>query len=182
MALDPLELGVIAVVGIAIFIWGPEKVPEIAKTIGTARKEIDVYTKQLQGITKELQTSMTTGNLDNLSSVLGGAAAPISGNPTPEEIASVTAGSSTYQGPTPTVTTPVSVLPAPLLSVPPPVTKSADQLLLEMAKKLGVSTQGKSRDEIQNEILSRAATPVEALPASVPPVSEAVVPAPTSAA
>lgn len=54
MALDPLELGVIALMAIGVFIWGPDKIPQIAKQVASARKQIDVYTKQLQGISKEL--------------------------------------------------------------------------------------------------------------------------------
>src|SRR5271155_6203249 len=108
MALDPLELGVIALMGIAVFIWGPEKVPEIAKQIGAARKQLDVYTKQLNGISKELQTSMTTGNLDNLSNVLTGVGAgALTGNPSTE------AGKLT-----------VTTTPASPLSAPSPVVKS----------------------------------------------------------
>lgn len=146
MVLDALELGVVAVMGIAVFIWGPEKIPEIAKTLSGIKKEVDVYTKQLQGLTKELQTSMNTGNFDNLSNVLTGvAAAPAAQGP---------AGA------------PVPAAPALALrsDAPPPV-KTGDQLLLEMAKQLGIKTAGKTRDEIQSEILARASSPVE-----VPPV------------
>ena len=91
MVLDPLELGVIALMGIAVFIWGPEKVPEIARQIGTVRKQLDVYTKQLNGITKELQTSMTTGNIDNLSNVLTGVSWPGASNPSHSGVAAATA-------------------------------------------------------------------------------------------
>jgi Sec-independent protein translocase protein TatA len=168
MALDPLELGVIALMGIAVFIWGPEKVPEIAKQIGTARKQLDVYTKQLNGITKELQTSMNTGNIDNLGNVLAGvgigaapaAAAASAGNPA-SGVAAATPGSPMVA---PMLLSPAAVLknPATVLLSPPPVVKSGDQLLLEMAKKFGVPTQGKTREDIQNEILARAAQPTEA--------------------
>lgn len=157
MALDPLELGVIALMGIAVFIWGPEKVPEIAKQIGSARKEIEVYTKQLQGITKELQSSMTTGNLDNLGNVLTGAGAAAGAG-------AVVNNASPNATNAPGVAPAVPVLPAAVPvspSNPAPVTKSADQLLIEMAKQLGVSTAGKTRDDIQSEILLRASQPVE---------------------
>jgi Sec-independent protein translocase protein TatA len=183
MALDALELGVIALMGIAVFIWGPEKVPEIAKQIATARKEIDVYTKQLQGITKELQTSMSTGNLDNLSGVLTSVGGPMARSPPVAEIANATAAAATVAA----VTAPVVVPPVPSTSVPSSIVKSGDQLLLEMARKLGISTQGKTRDDIQNEILARASQPEEeaqpmpAAPAEPQAAAPAVAP-PASAA
>jgi Sec-independent protein translocase protein TatA len=199
MALDPLELGVIALMGIAVFIWGPEKVPEIAKQIATARKQLDVYTKQLNGITKELQTSMTTGNIDNLSNVLtsvgvGVDPGPTASNPSTEEIARATAGSPSSPGLSPATATPATAMPAPMLlspaavmknpailmSSPPPVVKSGDQLLLEMAKQLGIATQGKTRDDIQNEILACAAQPTDSTDsteAQTAPTSPPVLPA-----
>ncbi|MDA4136093.1 MAG: hypothetical protein OK449_03695 [Thaumarchaeota archaeon] len=197
MALDPLEIGVIALMGIAVFIWGPEKVPEIAKQIGTARKQLDVYTKQLNGITKELQTSMNTGNIDNLGNVLAGVgigASPAASNPAPQGVAQATPGSPSNPAsgagaatpgspmPAPMLLSPAAVLknPATVLLSPPPVVKSGDQLLLEMAKKFGIPTQGKTREDIQNEILARAAQPTEAETAqATPAVPSADVPAAT---
>ncbi|MDG6925465.1 MAG: twin-arginine translocase TatA/TatE family subunit [Nitrososphaerota archaeon] len=166
MALDALEIGVIALMGIAVFIWGPEKVPEIARTIGNARKQLDGYTRQLQGISKELQTSMDTGNFDNLGNVLTGAAAgPLSGSPTTES-----AGSTAPSG-TQTPAAPSSPLAAPAV-------KSGDQLLLEMAKQLRITTQGKTRDEIQAEILARFEVPVEAQTPQTPQTPQAAQSAP----
>ncbi len=162
MVLDALELGVVAIMGIAVFIWGPEKIPEIAKTLTSLKKEVDVYTKQLQGLTKELQTSMNTGNFDNLSNVLtGAAAAPAAQGP---------AGLATAAG----VAAAPGAAAAALSSRPdtPPAVKTGDQLLLEMAKQLGIKTTGKTRDEIQNEILTRASNPVETQ-AAAPPAEDA---------
>ena len=173
MALDALEIGVIALMGIGVFIWGPEKVPEIAKQIANARKEIDVYTRQLQGITKELQTSMSTGNLDNLSGVLTCVGGPLANSPSAEEVAKVTGAATAVA-----VIAPVVVPPAPSTSVPSAIVKSGDQLLLEMARKLGISTQGKTRDDIQNEILARTSQPEESqpMPAAAPAEPQAAAP------
>lgn len=159
MVLDALELGVVAVMGIAVFIWGPEKIPEIAKTLTSIKKEVDGYTKQLQGLTKELQTSMNTGNFDNLSNVLTGAAAAPVATPTP-------------QAPPGSLAAAAGVTAAPPLrpDAPPPV-KTGDELLLEMAKQLRIKTAGKTRDEIQNEILMKASHPVEAQTAQAAPES-----------
>lgn len=159
MVLDALEIGVVVLMAIGVLVWGPEKVPEIAKTISNARKQLDGYTKQLSGLTKELQTSMNTGNFDNLGNVLTGAAAgPLSegASPSPEEMAAAAANAQSGS-PAPSVAP-----PAPgTSSLAPPVPKSGDELLLEMAKQLRITTQGKTRDEIQSEILARASSPAE---------------------
>jgi len=39
MALDPLELIIIGVILVVIFLWGPQKIPEIARAIGRARRD-----------------------------------------------------------------------------------------------------------------------------------------------
>src|ERR1700722_5718906 len=147
MALDILEWGVIAVMGVSILIWGPEKVPDIAKTLGRAKKEFDGATKQLQGITKELQTGINSGNfdIDSISNALlsaGGAVGGIPGNLTPEEAAKVSAGTA-YIGPNGVATTSPQSAPK----------KSSDQMLIEMAKSLRIDTQGKTREEVSQAIM-----------------------------
>src|ERR1035438_291470 len=139
MALDVLEWGVLLAMGAGVLIWGPEKLPEMAKTLAAAKKQFDGATKQLQGITKELQTGVSSGNLniDSLSNaLLGGAVAGgISGNPSPEEIANATAGSSIPSAPTPAgPITPSAVVTA----TPPGPAKTPDQMLIEMARSLRI--------------------------------------------
>jgi sec-independent protein translocase protein TatA len=152
MALDILEWGVIAIMGASILIWGPEKVPDIAKTLGRAKKEFDGATKQLQGITKELQTGMNSGNfdIDSISNALLGAGARVSGIPgnlSPQEMAQASAGSTVNIGPN---GVPTSTL-APK--------KSADQMLIEMARSLRIDTRGKTREEVSQAIMERVSSP-----------------------
>jgi hypothetical protein len=152
MALDVLEWGTIAVMGIAIFIWGPEKVPEIAKTLGNARRDLESYTKQFQGITKELTTAAGTGNIDSIMGTLTGLAG------------STAAGAVGNAAPAGTPSPAVAEGAAPDIS--------GDKLLVDMAKKLEINTQGKTREQIQTEIIARAskgpATPVDATQVDVP--------------
>ncbi|MDA4134680.1 MAG: twin-arginine translocase TatA/TatE family subunit [Thaumarchaeota archaeon] len=180
MALDVLEWGVILVMGAGILVYGPEKIPDMAKTLAQAKKQFDGATKQLQGITKELQTGMNSGNLniDTISNaLLGGAAAGgIPGNPSPEAIAGATAGSSNTSAPT----TSGSITSSPVVTTPPPgPAKSADQMLIEMARSLRIDTAGKTREEVSQAIMDRVATkplpaaPVQAQPASQPETSPA---------
>src|SRR3989442_4759755 len=98
MALDPLELIIIGVILVVIFLWGPQKIPEIARAIGRARKEFDQASKELSG------TLASTGTL-------------------------------LEEGQTP---------------------KSGDELLIETARKLGISTGGKTREQISDEIVKKS--------------------------
>jgi len=151
MALDILELGTIAVIGVVILIWGPEKVPEIVKTLGNARRDLESYTRQFQGITKDLSTAASTGNIDSLMGTLTGFSekpGKTKAGDTKETEAAAASASAEDQA------------------------ASGDRLLVEMAKKLQIPTQGKTRDEIQTEIIAKAsqgpATPVEATQVQAP--------------
>jgi sec-independent protein translocase protein TatA len=88
---DPFQILLILGVVAVILIWGPQKIPELARSIGKARKEFDDASKGL------LQ---------------------------------------------------------PTASSPP--TSSTPDSLIDTAQKLGISTQGKTRQEISDEIVSLA--------------------------
>ena len=147
------------VMGAGILVYGPEKIPDMAKTLAQAKKQFDGATKQLQGITKELQTGMNSGNLniDTLSNaLLGGAAAGgIPGNPNPAEIAKATTGS-----PIPSATAPAGpITPSSVVTTAPPgPAKSADQMLIEMARSLRIDTAGKTREEVSKSTSSFTST------------------------
>ena len=57
MALDPLEWIIIGVIVVVIFLWGPQKIPEIAKALGRARKEFDQGRKEVSGTVSSLGKS-----------------------------------------------------------------------------------------------------------------------------
>ena len=115
MGLDDWEWTVIVGVLLVLFLWGPNKIPDLARAIGRARREFERASKEL------------TNPLE----------APVS--------------------------TPVSTI-----SSTPSMTGS-DDTLVATAKELGISTVGKTRDEISNEILQKANAnkPPPAPPASV---------------
>ncbi|MDE1853598.1 MAG: twin-arginine translocase TatA/TatE family subunit [Thaumarchaeota archaeon] len=92
---DPLQWIVIGIIVVVIFLWGPQKIPELARGLGRAKREFEQASKEVEG-------SMN-----------------------------VTSSS-------------------------PPVPKSADQVLLETARQLGISTEGKTREQISQEIVSKA--------------------------
>ena len=175
MALDALEWGVILVMGAGILLWGPDRIPEMAKTLAQAKKQFDAATKDIQGLTKELQTGLNTGNLslDTISNAIIGAGTgtSIPSNPRPEEIAKATGRS------------PVSVTPsgaaAPAVQQPP--RKTADEMLVDMARSLNIDIKGKTREEISQAIMdvagvknARAAAPQAPAPESAPPTTNEV--------
>ncbi len=87
---DPTQLLVILGVLVVILIWGPSKIPELARAVGRARKEFDDASKGV-------------------------------------------------------------VQPAT-----PSSTAAASDPLVDTARKLGISTQGKTREEISDEIVKTA--------------------------
>ena len=95
MAFDAFEIIIIGVILVVIFLWGPAKIPELARALGRAKKEFDTASK---------------------------------------EVGSTISMTQEAQGPP----------------------KSGDQVLLETAKELGISTEGKSREQISREIVTRS--------------------------
>jgi sec-independent protein translocase protein TatA len=87
---DPLQILVIGVIAVAVLLWGPSKIPQLARSIGRARQEFELGLKE------------------------------------------------------------------PVNSSPQPVAEgNTDDALINTAKQLGVSTEGKTRDQISNEIVQR---------------------------
>jgi sec-independent protein translocase protein TatA len=83
---------VVALVIVAILLWGPKKLPELAKAVGEARREFEKASKEGEGFTTKLLT--------------------------------------------------------------PPA--SAEDALLKTARELGISTEGKTKDQISQEIIQKA--------------------------
>lgn len=90
MALDPLEWIIIGVIVVVIFLWGPSKIPEIARALGRAKKEFDQASKEVSGTLKFQDTG-----------------------------------------------------------------KTGDEILIETARRLGISTEGKTREQISEEIIKK---------------------------
>lgn len=92
---DPLQWLVIGIVVVVIFLWGPQKIPQLARALGRAKGEFD-------SASKEYQASAT-------STTPAASAAP----------------------------------------------KTADQVLLDTARQLGISTDGKTREQLSQEIVAK---------------------------
>jgi sec-independent protein translocase protein TatA len=95
LAVTGWEMIVVAGVLVVIFLWGPNKIPELARSIGQARKEFEKAQKELTTL------------------------------PSSES-------------------SPASTESAP------------DDALISTAKRLGISTEGKTREEISKDIVEKA--------------------------
>jgi len=87
-----MELIVVVVIIAAILLWGPKKLPELARSIGEAKKEWEKTSREGQTFTTQILT--------------------------------------------------------------PPV--SAEDTLIKTAKELGITTEGKTKDQISAEIVQKA--------------------------
>lgn len=128
MALDPLELGTIAAIILVFFLWGPQKIPELARMVAQARKEFDNASREFQKVSVEIQNG-TSPFLAPSTPVTAAAAPPALPQP------------------------PQSALPS---TTQQPSPKTGDQLLIEAARRLGIPTGGKTREQIQQEIIAMA--------------------------
>lgn len=128
MALDPLEWVSIAAIGIVIFIWGPNKVPEIARSIGSARKAFDAASKELQAMSKEVKNP-----LNILSEPMEEARMPVIPPSAP--------------------ITPAAV---PITPSPNHEKGAPDRILIDNARGLGISTEGKTKEQISQEVLAKS--------------------------
>ena len=95
---DPVQWIIIGVIVVVIFLWGPQKIPDLAKAVGRARREFDMASKEMTGVATGATAAGTV------------AAAP---------------------------------------------QKSGDQMLIDTARALGIQTEGKTREQIAQEIVSR---------------------------
>jgi sec-independent protein translocase protein TatA len=48
LAFTPVELIITLIIALAIFIWGPSKIPELARALGKAKKEFEQAQKEFQ--------------------------------------------------------------------------------------------------------------------------------------
>jgi len=99
---DPLQWIIIGVIVVVIFLWGPQKIPELARGLGRAKGEFEKASKEFEAASKQVSGSPATGS-----------AAPV------------------FQE------------------------KSGDQVLVETARALGIATEGKTRDQISQEIIAK---------------------------
>ncbi len=60
MALVGFELIAVVVIILILFLWGPQKLPEIAKSIGLARREFEKATKDVASVSASPTSTSST--------------------------------------------------------------------------------------------------------------------------
>jgi len=87
---------VVLLVVVALLVWGPQKIPELARALGKVRGEFDKAQKEFEAASREYA------------------------KPTPEKPAA-----------------------------------SSEDILIDTAQKLGISTEGKTKEQISQEIVQK---------------------------
>jgi sec-independent protein translocase protein TatA len=118
------EMIVVVGVLVVVFLWGPQKLPEMARAIGQAKAEYEKVAKAPLSLTDPL------GALTNLAT----------GSQTPAAPAS-----------------PTAPMVAPTAAPSQPVQTHQDPILIA-AKSLGLSTEGKTKEQLAKEITDRTST------------------------
>ncbi len=163
---------VVAIVG-ALLVFGPDKIPEMARTVGKYRAELDKATNEARNMmdtamkTAQQESSTATSSLNStvndIKTQLEGTAKDFKSSfdemvNSAQALGSATLNSPPSTTPTPSAAPPPS--PAPQAVVTPPVQANevdADALL-KLAHRMGIETSGKTRDEISDEIFAKAGT------------------------
>ena len=141
--MDPLELGSIAAIILVFFLWGPQKIPELARMVAQARREFDNASREFQKVSAGIQN---------------GTSPFLQPSSPPRAATSVAA--------LPQASEPDAKPPLPQPALTASSAKTGDQLLIEAARRLGIPTGGKTREQIQQEIIAMAqrAPPSEGSP------------------
>jgi sec-independent protein translocase protein TatA len=116
---DPMQLIVIGIVAIALLMWGPNKIPQLAASLGKARREFDSARKEIQ---------------DPMNALLQSASQTTAPQP---QVAQAPASQAMLSG---------------------------DEVLLKTAREMGIATEGKSREQLSLEMVSKASQKIPAQP------------------
>jgi sec-independent protein translocase protein TatB len=166
---------VVAIVG-ALLVFGPEKIPEMARQIGRVRAELDKATSEARNM---MDTAMkeaekgSSGATSSLGATMHDMTVPFESaakelkSSFDDVVKSAQASASTV-GSQPAAVSPAnppSLAPlapasAPEMAAAPPTrTEGVDaDALIGLAHRIGISTSGKTREEISDEIFSMAGT------------------------
>jgi sec-independent protein translocase protein TatA len=128
LAIVGYEWIIVLVIIVVLFVWGPQKLPEFAKSIGLARKEIEKAYKEASDATA---SPAAADPLIETAKKLGISTEGKTRSQISDEI--VAKGKASTTTITPTETDP----------------------LVETAKRLGISTEGKTRSQMSDEIVAK---------------------------
>lgn len=134
LLIEGTEWIIIGVIIVALLVFGPEKIPELAKSIGKAKGEFDKASREATSVVNMAMKSIDEQAKETTSQFKVSAPSPSLPSP-----------------PAPPASLPAGGTPA----VQVPGTDASDPLI-ELAHKLGISTEGKTKEEISQAILQKA--------------------------
>lgn len=126
MVLSPLEWLIIGAVVIVVIMWGPKKLPELARALGRAKKEFDSAAKEVQEVSKDLQSPIKeiAEDIEKESTAVRTGLRTESSSPS-------TISKARQDG-------------------------SKHDILISTEKDIGIATEGKTRDQISRAIVAEA--------------------------
>jgi TatA/E family protein of Tat protein translocase len=149
---------VIAIIA-AVLVFGPDKIPQLAKQVGRAKAEFDKASNEAKSMMdsamKSIDTEATKGSSSlnsSLSEITNSLTASAREMKSSFDSA-VAAGAASVPNPSPAAQATAAAQPAPTANE-----VDADALL-KLAHKMGVETDGKTRDEISEAIFAKAGSP-----------------------
>jgi len=177
MLLEGSEWLVVVVIIGALLVFGPEKIPQLAKQVGRAKAEFDKASTEARTMMDtamksiDQEASAATASINSVANSVGSVGKDMmsSFESTANEMRSsfsapgAGAKSATASAPVGASAVPPPVSPAPASVASPeraasPQTSEVDaDAMLKLAHRMGISTDGKTRDEISEEIFSRSA-------------------------
>ena len=166
---------VVVVIG-ALLVFGPEKIPQIAKQVGRAKAEFDKASNEARTMMDSAMKSIDQEASAAASSISGATSEMTSSlTSTANEMKSSFNSAVTSAQAPPAVSDGSGAQPqaasATLSAGPPPQAPAAQasevdgDALLKLAHRMGIPTEGKTRDEISEAIFSKSASEPKA-PAS----------------
>ena len=119
---------ILLILVVMLLVFGPDKLPEMAKTLGSAMKEFQKATTDMEKEARVLESSLN--GLPNQSTILR----PL---PRPAVVGNVASAPNTLK---------VASTPEPAKSVSP---VKDEKNIIEVAKVLGINIEGKSEEDLK---------------------------------
>ncbi len=130
---------ILLILAAMLLVFGPDKLPEMAKSLGSAMKEFQKATSDAQREAKVLENSLTTMQYSPSTIIRGPGPQPAAVPQIAAAVPAVPANASVAETATETI------------EQVPEATKP-DSSIEEVAKVLGISAEGKSEEDLKREV------------------------------
>jgi TatA/E family protein of Tat protein translocase len=167
---------VVVLIG-AVMVFGPDKIPQIAKQVGRAKAEFDKASNEARTMMDtamksiDQETSAATKSLNTAANEMKSSFESTANEMKSSFDAAVTSARAPASAPATSDASnlpPISSAPTPAVAeskadAPTPMATEVDaDALLKLAHRMGIATDGKTRDEISEEIFSKSGSQAKA--------------------